>query len=82
MSDGGKKVVDRVTSGKVEAIVPSMLYDDIISVLRSKGVSWDDVQKVIQKFPLKIFFTINFHDTKPQLPPLQAPPSLVTKVTM
>ncbi|MBS7653477.1 PIN domain-containing protein [Candidatus Bathyarchaeota archaeon] len=42
-----EKIVELITDGAVEAFVSSMLYDDVISALRSKGMEIDDVIQVL-----------------------------------
>ena len=45
LADHAEKVVRLITDGVVEAFVSSMLYDDVISALRSKEV---EIEKIIQ----------------------------------
>lgn len=47
MVDHSEKVVEAIVSGRLEAHISSMLFDDIITGLRSKGMVISDVIKVI-----------------------------------
>ncbi|MEA1905112.1 MAG: PIN domain-containing protein [Candidatus Hadarchaeota archaeon] len=47
LSDSAEKVVEGIVEERVRAVVSSMLYDDIISGLRSKGMSLEGVRKVL-----------------------------------
>lgn len=47
MVEFSQTVIDAVRSGRLRGYVSSMLYDDIITGLRSKGMDIEDVKKVI-----------------------------------
>ena len=47
LSEASETVVKAMTSGKVTGLVSSILYDELISALRSKGASLDLVEEVL-----------------------------------
>lgn len=47
MIEHSERVIDAITSGRLEAQISSMLFDDITTGLRSKGMDISDVIKVI-----------------------------------
>jgi len=47
MIEHSERVIDAITSGRLEARISSMLFDDITTGLRSKGMEISDVIKVI-----------------------------------
>jgi predicted nucleic acid-binding protein len=47
LADRAEKVIKSIIEGKLEAFVSSMLYDDVISGLRSKGMELGEVTQVL-----------------------------------
>jgi len=47
MIEHSERVIDAITSGRLEARISSILFDDVTTGLRSKGMEISDVIKVI-----------------------------------
>jgi predicted nucleic acid-binding protein len=47
MVENSDRVVKRITNGELKANISSMLFDDIITGLRSKGMAISEVMKVL-----------------------------------
>lgn len=47
MADNSERIVRAIISGRLKAYISSMLFDDVITGLRSKGMEIGDVIKVI-----------------------------------
>jgi len=47
MADSSERVIDAIMSGRLEAHISSMLFDDVITGLRSKGMEISEVIKVV-----------------------------------
>jgi len=47
LADHAEKVIKSIIEGRLEAFVSSMLYDDVISGLRSKGMEIGEVVQVL-----------------------------------